>query len=119
MTTNDDGGQGDGRLHVVVGTGPVGLAVADELAQRGRRVRVVIRSGRVVTGDGVEVLAGDVTDRSFARTAGAGAAVVSFALNPLLLDASAFDQAFGERATPLDEAIRSTVGWHRGHRPAH
>lgn len=82
MTTNDDDTDGDGGLHVVFGTGPVGLAVVDELAQRGRRVRVVNRSGRAVVGDGVEILAGDVTDRSFARTASAGAAVVYFALNP-------------------------------------
>ena len=35
-------------LHVVYGTGPVGMAVMDALIQRGRRrVRMVNRSGRV------------------------------------------------------------------------
>ncbi len=32
-------------LHVVVGAGPVGSAVAEILAERGHRVRVVTRSG--------------------------------------------------------------------------
>ena len=31
-------------LHVIFGTGPVGLAVMDELVTRGKRVRVVNRS---------------------------------------------------------------------------
>ena len=70
------------RLHVVFGTGPVGLAITDELTRTGRRVRVVSRSGRAAVGTGVEVMAGDVTDRAFARTASAGASVVYFALNP-------------------------------------
>ena len=33
-------------LHVVFGTGPVGLAVMDELVSEGERVRMVNRSGR-------------------------------------------------------------------------
>ena len=34
------------QLHVVFGTGPVGMAVMDELVSRGTRVRMVDRSGR-------------------------------------------------------------------------
>jgi len=34
-------------LHVVFGTGPLGLAVMRELRRRGKHVRMVNRSGRV------------------------------------------------------------------------
>src|SRR5215210_1804513 len=70
-------------LHVVFGTGAMGLAVMDALVQRGgRRVRMVNRSGRASVPDGVEVLGGDATDEAFARGASEGASVVYFALNP-------------------------------------
>jgi nucleoside-diphosphate-sugar epimerase len=72
----------NGELHVVFGTGPVGLAVTDELVQRGRRVRMVNRSGGTREHEGVEVAGGDATDANFAREAIAGASVVYFALNP-------------------------------------
>ena len=75
MTDNEE-------LHVVFGTGPVGMAVMDALMQRGKRVRMVNRSGRARVPDGVEVLGGDATDNDFAREASAGASVVYFALNP-------------------------------------
>jgi nucleoside-diphosphate-sugar epimerase len=73
----------NGELHVVFGTGPVGMAVMDELVQRGpRRVRMVNRSGRASVPHGVEVLGGDATDEAFALEASEGASVVYFALNP-------------------------------------
>jgi nucleoside-diphosphate-sugar epimerase len=73
----------NGELHVVFGTGPVGLAVMDALNQRGRRrVRMVNRSGRARVPDGVEVVGGDATDEAFAREASEEASVVYFALNP-------------------------------------
>ena len=52
----------DAVTHVVLGTGPVGLSVAEVLAQAGLRVRLVNRSGRVgeALPDGVEVAAADV-----------------------------------------------------------
>jgi nucleoside-diphosphate-sugar epimerase len=75
MTDNEE-------LHVVFGTGPVGMAVMDALMQRGKRVRMVNRSGRARVPDGVEVLGGDATDETFARGASEGASVVYFALNP-------------------------------------
>src|SRR5215217_279376 len=71
-----------GELHVVFGTGPVGMSVLDALVQRGRRVRMVNRSGRASVPDGVELVGGDATDGAFAREAGEGASVVYFALNP-------------------------------------
>lgn len=81
MTENGEEPRG-GKLHVVFGTGPVGLAVADELSGRGRRVRLVNRSGRAAAPEGVEVIGGDATDKTFTREASAGASVVYFALNP-------------------------------------
>ncbi len=73
----------NGELHVVFGTGPVGMSVMDELVQRGpRRVRMVNRSGRARVPHGVEVVGGDATDEAFTREASEGASVVYFALNP-------------------------------------
>jgi nucleoside-diphosphate-sugar epimerase len=37
---------------------------------------------------------------------------------PFVVDHSKFEQAFGEQATPLREAIRGTVRWYREERPA-
>ena len=73
----------NGDLHVVFGTGAVGMSVMDELIRRGpRRVRMVNRSGRARVPDGVEVVGGDATDEAFTREASKGASVVYFALNP-------------------------------------
>ena len=62
----------NGELHVVFGTGPVGLAVMDELNKRGRQVRMVNRSGRASVPRGVEVVGGDAADEAFAREASEG-----------------------------------------------
>ncbi len=75
MTENDG-------LHVIFGAGPVGLAVVDELVNRGSRVRVVSRGGKARVPVGVEVAAGDASDPAFTREASAGATVVYNALNP-------------------------------------
>src|SRR5215212_7501339 len=76
MTDNEE-------LHVIFGTGAMGMSVMDELIRRGRRrVRMVNRSGRARVPDGVEVVGGDATDGAFAREASAGASVDYFALNP-------------------------------------
>jgi nucleoside-diphosphate-sugar epimerase len=72
----------NGELHVVFGTGPVGLAVMDELVSKGKRLRMVNRSGRASVPEGVEVVGGDATDKAFAQGASEGASVVYFALNP-------------------------------------
>src|SRR5918998_3061820 len=72
----------NGELHVVFGTGPVGMSVMDELVGKGKRVRMVNRSGRASMPQGVEVVGGDATDKAFAREASEGASVVYFALNP-------------------------------------
>jgi hypothetical protein len=73
----------NGELHVVFGTGAVGMSVMDELIQRGpRRVRMVNRSGRARVPHGVEVVGGDATDETFTWEVSVGASVVYFALNP-------------------------------------
>jgi nucleoside-diphosphate-sugar epimerase len=72
----------DNELHIVFGTGPVGLAVMDELASKGKRVRMINRSGRADVAEGVEVVGGDAADPAFTREVSAGASVVYFALNP-------------------------------------
>jgi nucleoside-diphosphate-sugar epimerase len=73
----------NGELHVVYGTGAVGMAVMDELVQRDpRRVRMINRSGRARVPHGVEVVGGDATDEAFTREASEEASVVYFALNP-------------------------------------
>jgi uncharacterized protein YbjT (DUF2867 family) len=78
MTDNEE-------LHIVFGTGAVGMSVMDELVQRGRRrVRMVNRSGRARVPEGVEVVGGDATDEAFAQEASEGASLVYFALNPPL-----------------------------------
>jgi nucleoside-diphosphate-sugar epimerase len=70
-------------LHVIFGTGAVGMSVMEALVQRGRRrVLMVNRSGRASVPEGVEVIGGDATDETFAREASKGASVVYFALNP-------------------------------------
>ncbi len=58
----------NGELHVVYGTGPVGMAVMDALVHRGRRVRMVNRSGRASVPEGVEVVGGDATDVAFTKS---------------------------------------------------
>lgn len=73
---------GENGLHVVFGAGPVGLAVADELVKKGRRVRLVNRSGKARAPGAVELVRGDATDPAFTREVSVGASVVYNALNP-------------------------------------
>lgn len=66
----------DDGLHVVVGAGPLGLAVARELRRTGEAVRVVTRGGSVGAPPGTEVVAADVSDPAEASRAFEGARVV-------------------------------------------
>ncbi len=94
MTDNNENKE----RHVVFGTGPVGLAVADELVKKGKRVRVINRSGQAQVGAEVEVVGGDARDPNFTREASAGAAVVYNALNP------PYDK-WPELFPPMQEAV--------------
>jgi nucleoside-diphosphate-sugar epimerase len=69
-------------LHVVFGTGAVGMALIEDLHAEGRQVRAVNRSGTAHVPEGVEVMGGDATDDEFTTLACADADVVYFCLNP-------------------------------------
>ncbi len=70
------------QMHVIFGSGPVGLALVDELVDRGHQVRVVNRSGSAPVPDDVDQIAGDAADPDFAIGAAGGATVVYQVLNP-------------------------------------
>lgn len=70
------------QLHVVVGAGPVGTAIATRLAEAGHRVRVVTRSGGTSTDPRVERLAVDASDPEALLAVTEGAAVLYNAANP-------------------------------------
>ncbi len=68
------------QLHIVFGAGPVGLALAHELVQRGRSVRLVTRSGRGQSVRGAERAAADASDEKLAVTVARGARVIYHAV---------------------------------------
>lgn len=68
--------------HVVLGAGPVGMAVIDALARRGQSARIVNRSGLREPIAGIESVTGDITDPAFAASCTRGARVIYQALNP-------------------------------------
>ena len=63
-------------LSVVLGAGPVGQALAQQLVDAGRSVRVATRSGNAVAPPGVDVIAADISDMTGATKACEGASVV-------------------------------------------
>lgn len=69
-------------LHVIFGTGAIGLATLDALRRRGRTVRMVNRSGKAQVPKDVDVVAGDAANPVFAARAAEGAAVVYQTTNP-------------------------------------
>jgi nucleoside-diphosphate-sugar epimerase len=71
----------EGALHVVFGTGQVGLALADRLAGLGVEVRAVSRRRPVALADDVDWRAADATDLDSAADAAKGASVVYQCLN--------------------------------------
>jgi nucleoside-diphosphate-sugar epimerase len=72
----------DNELHVIFGTGPVGMAIMEKLVANGKRVRMINRSGKGDFPDGVDLLSGDAMNHDFTRQAVEGAIVVYNALNP-------------------------------------
>ena len=75
MTTTND-------LHVVFGTGAIGMPLIEELSRRGNSVRAVNRKGSAQVPEGVDVVGGDATSTEFAKMASTDASVVYFCLNP-------------------------------------
>lgn len=63
-------------LHVIFGAGAVGRAVANELLQTGKRVRLINRSGAADVPPTVETMIGNASSEDFAREACRGAAVI-------------------------------------------
>ncbi|GGY19115.1 NAD-dependent epimerase/dehydratase family protein [Streptomyces xanthochromogenes] len=68
-------------LHVVLGSGPAGTALATELARRGHPVRLVDRSGTGAATAGVDRVRGDVSTPEGAAAAIHGAGVVYHCVN--------------------------------------
>ncbi|WP_020501517.1 NAD-dependent epimerase/dehydratase family protein [Sciscionella marina] len=68
-------------VHVVLGAGPAGTALATELAGRGHRVRLGARTHRGAPITGVQRVTVDVSDREQLRAAAAGAAVLYHCVN--------------------------------------
>src|SRR5512145_839580 len=69
--------------HVVLGTGAIGRAVAEELIERGESVRMVNRSGKMgEVPAGVEVVASDLYDQAKVREVTRDAKVVYQASQP-------------------------------------
>lgn len=75
MTINSD-------INLVIGTGPLGLAVARQLVARGEHVRVVNRRGTPRGPENVEALGGDIGDPEFARDIGRRAAAIYLCAKP-------------------------------------
>lgn len=68
-------------LHVVLGSGPLGLAVVRELLTCGKSVRLVNRSGQS-SQTGIEVFRADLSNPEQAKQACKGAAVVYICVQP-------------------------------------
>lgn len=76
-------------LHVVFGSGSLGVAIVRELQRRGHRVRLVNRKGRAQLPEGgaaVEVVAGDASDPASTRAVCGGAKAVYFTAAPPYTD---------------------------------
>lgn len=63
-------------LHVIFGTGPVGLSLAEELLTQGKRVRLVNRSGKGQIPVGAELVAGDASQPANTQELSRGAGVI-------------------------------------------
>jgi nucleoside-diphosphate-sugar epimerase len=69
--------------HVILGTGAIGRAVAEELVRRGESVRMVNRSGKMdEVPAGVEVVASDLYDQAKVKEVTRGAQVVYQSAQP-------------------------------------
>lgn len=85
--------------HVVLGTGAIGRAVAEELIKRGESIRLVNRSGKMDEAPaGAEVVASDLYDPARVREVTRGAKVVYQASQPRY-------NAWPEKFPPLQKSI--------------
>ncbi len=88
-------------LHVIFGSGALGLAVMRELVRQGKQVRLVNRSGKAEASEGVEVVKGDVSDPTSARQVCKGASVVYNCASPAYI--------YKEWATKWPPIINGTI----------
>jgi nucleoside-diphosphate-sugar epimerase len=85
--------------HVVLGTGAIGRAVAEELVRRGETVRMVNRSGKMdEVPAGVEVVASDLYDQARVKEVTRGAKVVYQSAQPHYYE-------WPEKFPPLQKSI--------------
>ena len=68
-------------LHVIFGTGPAGMTLAEQLVAVGKRVRLVNRSGKGQAPAGVELVAGDALQSDVVRNLCQGAVAVYHCAN--------------------------------------
>ncbi len=87
----------ENNLHVIFGTGPLGMATMRALVQMGKRVRMVNRSGKADVPHGVEVVAGDAYNPEVTRRLTEGAAAVYQCAQP--------GYAEWEKFPPLQQSI--------------
>ena len=86
-------------LHVVLGTGAIGRAVAEELIRRGKTVRMVNRSGVMAEAPaGVEIIVADLYDPANVREVTRDAAVVYQSAQPHYYE-------WPEKFPPLQKSI--------------
>jgi nucleoside-diphosphate-sugar epimerase len=70
-------------FHLVLGTGPLGLATARALLARGQDVRLVNRRGTVADlPEGATILAADLSETAAMRRVATGAAAIHFCVQP-------------------------------------
>jgi nucleoside-diphosphate-sugar epimerase len=69
-------------LHVVVGAGPIGSGIAQDLADLGHRVRMITRSGTGQATSGTELVAADASDAAGMISLSEGAAAIYNCANP-------------------------------------
>jgi nucleoside-diphosphate-sugar epimerase len=87
------------KLHVVLGAGAIGRAVAEELIRRGKTVRIINRSSNMEEAlAGVEIVASDLYDPVEVRKVTKGAAVVYQCAQPRYFE-------WPEKFPPLQQAI--------------
>jgi nucleoside-diphosphate-sugar epimerase len=72
----------ENQLQVIFGTGPLGRSIMEELVARGKRVRMVNRSGRADVPKGVDVVKADLLKGVGVDEAAAGASVIYQCSNP-------------------------------------
>ena len=90
-------------LHVIFGTGPVGIATANALLKRGHQVRLVNRSGRASAPQGAEVIAADALNPVQTKEAGLKGRALSINVPnpPTPVGPKTFPRCSAPSSTPL------------------